>query len=75
MPKGRVQYGSRIKILRSEWLLSQQHIADELKVDRSLISRWESEDAEPGLQHIRSLAIMFDVSTDYLIGLTTKRKP
>ena len=40
-----------------------------------MISRWESGENSPSLENAKSLSIYFNVSLDYLIGLTDVRTP
>lgn len=44
-------------------------------LNKSMVSRWESGENDPSLQNARNLAVYFDVSIDYLIGLTDTRTP
>ena len=49
--------------------LSQQKLADMLNIDRSVISRWESGVCEPSFDALCKLRIIFDISTDELLGI------
>ena len=62
--------GKRIKELRIERGLSLQKLANEIGVDKHAIIIWENETNEPKANYIVKLAKYFDVSTDYLLGLT-----
>lgn len=57
-----------IKILRVEKGITQQKVADELKISRSALSNYEAGLVEPTLSVIKKLADFFQVSTDYLLG-------
>lgn len=46
-----------------------------LKLNKSMLSRWESGQNEPSLENAKYLSMYFDVSLDYLIGLTDVRTP
>lgn len=61
--------GERIAYLRTSKGLKQEDIATKLIKDRTLINRFESGDRAPDIQTIIELAKLFDVSTDYLLGL------
>jgi len=73
--------GSRIKQLRTERKLTQEELANNLnkrfdiKINKGMISKWESDISEPRLDHAKSMAEYFDVSLDYLIGLSDDIKP
>ena len=59
----------RIKELRSEFGLSQQDLAEKLNVSQKCVSNWENGVNEPDYQSLRLIANLFDVSTDYLLGI------
>ena len=63
-------FGKRLKELRLEKGLSQKALAEQLGCNQSMVSFWENEVNEPTESSIRNAAIFFDVSADYLIGLT-----
>lgn len=54
--------------LRKQNGLSQQDLADRLGVSRQAISRWETEAVQPLADSVKSLAQVFQVSTDYLLN-------
>lgn len=64
-----MEIGKRIKDLRNEKNYSQEDLAKLLKVRRTAISRWELAQNEPDLNTVVNLAKIFDVTTDYLLGL------
>ncbi len=68
--------GNRIKELRKEKELTQKELAKKLNIGQSSISEWEKNKYEPTATAIKMLAIFFNVSSDYLIGLeeTPKEK-
>jgi len=47
----------------------------EINVNKGQISKWENGKNDPSLHHAACLAEYFDVSLDYLIGLTDVRTP
>lgn len=69
------EIGLRIGKLRDAAGISQQKFADEMGVSRPVIQHWES-----GTRHIKadnliSIAKYFNVSSDYLLGLTDVESP
>ena len=60
----------RLKELREERKLSQTQIGKELGYTQVCISRWESGERMPNANDIIAVAIFFNVTTDYLLGLT-----
>lgn len=63
-------FGNRLKQLRTENGLTQQDLADILKVSPSTIGMYEQNRRDPDTNTIKSLAVHFSVSTDWLLGLT-----
>lgn len=55
--------------LRKEKGLTQQQVADYLKIDRSNYSKYERGKLEVSLYMLRELAKFYGVTTDYLLGL------
>ena len=45
-------------------------MALKLKTNQNTISRYESGEREPGINEIIAIADYFDVSVDYLLGVT-----
>ena len=54
--------------LRKQQDLSQQDLADRLGVSRQAISRWETGAVQPLADSVKSLAQVFQVSTDSLLN-------
>ena len=61
--------GSRIKELRKEFGLSQVELAIRMEVTKQTISNWENENIQPSVDMLVGLANVFNVTTDYLLGL------
>jgi len=67
--------GSIIKALRMQQGLSQDELADKLnarfdsKINKGMISKWENGLGDPRLETVRQLALFFNKSLDYLLGL------
>ena len=59
-----------IKRLRQEKGLTQTQLADLMNIDQTTVSKWELEKAKPDTPILIRLAAYFDVSTDYLLGLS-----
>lgn len=64
------QFGVRIKDLRLDKALTQQQLAMELGVLARTVSHWENGVQECDFDMLIRLAKFFDVSTDYLLGVT-----
>ena len=63
-------FGERLKELRIERGLGQNALARTLGLSNASISYWETGKQEPTASAIFKLAFFFDVSSDYLLGLT-----
>ena len=63
-----IGYGEKIKNLRKEKGLTQEQLADTIKIGRSALSLYETEARQPDPQTLRVFADYFNVSTDYLLG-------
>lgn len=61
--------GKRIFELRKELKISQEKLAKQIGVTQKAIDFWEKGTNEPKATYIIRLAKVFDVSSDYLLGL------
>ena len=61
--------GEVIRSLRIEKGLTQSELAAKISSTQKQISKWEIGFLEPNIEAIKKLAIFFDVTSDYLIGL------
>ena len=59
----------RIKFLRELNNMTQAGLAKQLKITRSSVNAWEMGISVPSTQYIVELALLFHVSTDYLLGI------
>lgn len=60
----------RMKELRVEHHLTQKELAEKLNTSNSSVCDWEQGRSQPDLQTLANMAQLFDVSTDYLLGLS-----
>lgn len=63
-------FSERLKELRKERGLGQIALAAALGVGKSSISLWERGESEPTLSNLVAVAQYFDVTLDWLAGLT-----
>lgn len=75
-------FAQRLKELRqSKDLTMDMLVADiktkypDMRIDKSMLSRWESGQNCPSLENAKYISMYFDVSLDYLIGLTDVKTP
>ncbi|MCL2674417.1 MAG: helix-turn-helix domain-containing protein [Defluviitaleaceae bacterium] len=62
--------GGKLKKLRLEKGVTQKQIADYLGVASHSVQRFEYGTNNPSLENIVKLAEFFEVSTDYLLGVS-----
>jgi len=65
----------RLRDLREDRDLSQQHIADLLNVSQTTYSRYESGALDIPSASLIKLARFYKTSIDYLVGLTEDKQP
>lgn len=63
----------RLKLLRTEKELTQIQVAKDLGVSQNAIYNWESGKRDVSSYFIRALAIYYNVTSDFLLGLSDKR--
>lgn len=66
-------YIDRLGELREDSDLLQKDIADVLGTTQQVYSRYEKGENEIPVRHIITLARFYNVSADYILGLTDKR--
>lgn len=62
-------FSVKVKVLRDNKGLSQNELADRLGMTRSIVSTYENGQSMPTYGKLIKLAKVFDVSTDYLLGV------
>ena len=60
----------RLKELRKERGITQQELSNALDCSQSMIARWEKGECDATGAIIVKLALYFNVTADYLLGLT-----
>ncbi len=69
------RFGNYLFELRSRAGLSQSELARSLGVTNKAVSKWEVGKAKPGVETIRKLAALFQVSVDELLKNRAEEKP
>lgn len=70
-----MSFGVRLKLLREEKLLSRENLAILLNLSYSTISKYETDIRFPDQEVLKKIAKYFDVSLDYLMGISNIRNP
>lgn len=64
----------RLKELRTEMNISQTELANRLGIQQKRYSTYETGTAEPGIEMLKQLSAIFNVSIDYLVENDIKGK-
>lgn len=67
-----MDFGTRLKNLRKQAGLTQQQLATQLGITKSVVSFYELQERSPSPEVLIKLSAIFHVSTDYLLGLDTR---
>lgn len=65
-----MNFGDKLRALRTSQKLTQQQLADRLGVAKSIVSYYESGDRYPSHDVLVKISRVFHTSTDYLLGVT-----
>lgn len=68
-------FAKRFKELREEKKINQKECAEQLGISRGSISFYENGERLPDIESIYAMSNFFDVSADYLIGLSNIKSP
>ncbi|MFI3165066.1 MAG: helix-turn-helix transcriptional regulator [Bacillota bacterium] len=68
--KNLIEFKVKLRTLRVQAGKTQKDIAREIGITHQSFQAYESGSAFPTLENLCKLAILFDVSTDYLLGLS-----
>lgn len=63
-----MDFGEKLKALRTERGLTQEQLAARLYVSRTAVSKWETGGGSPNLDLLQAVARLFDVSVDDLLS-------
>lgn len=64
--------GARLQELRKRENMTQEDLAERLDVTRQVISKWERDQSVPNTETVVMLSQIFQVSTDYLLGIENR---
>lgn len=65
--------GARLRKLRVRNGFTQKTLAEALLVSRETIRNWESNLCEPSCSSLKDLSVLYNVPTDYILGLSNKK--
>lgn len=64
--------GDRIKIIRISNKMNREEFAESLHVTKEMIYKWENNIVLPPIYIIKTLALVYGVSTDFLLDLSDR---
>ena len=67
-----MNYGSRMKLMRTFELISQKDIAKILKIDRTTYKEYELQNSIIPIKHLNEFCNFFNTSVDYIFQLTNQ---
>ncbi len=70
----KLEFGEKVRSLRTERGLTQEKLADFLGVSFQAVSKWERGDTVPDIYMLPSIASFFGVSIDYLLSYDVNRE-
>ena len=69
-----MQYIRRMRDLREDADLTQQQVAQELGTSQTMYARYERGANEMPIRHLIRLCEIYNVSSDYILGLTDEKR-
>lgn len=67
-------FSDRIRKLRQDMDITQSELANKLGITTTALSFFESGSRIPNIEVLRNMATIFNVSSDYLLGLSEKKE-
>jgi transcriptional regulator with XRE-family HTH domain len=68
-------FQKRLQEIRTNHKISQKELAQSLQVSQQTIAKWENGKATPNPNMIAKIANYFNISSDYLLGLSSIPSP
>ena len=68
-------FPSRLRSLRREYHLTQEERGENIRYSSTSIRKWELGRSLPSIDAAAELAEFFNVSLDWLVGLSDKKRP
>ena len=63
-------FGQKLKLLRKKRGLTERQLGECLNFSNQSVSFWENGERDPKLDTLIAIAKFFDVSVDYLLGIS-----
>ncbi len=68
-----VDFGDKLKQLRTDRGLSQEQLGQKLKITKSMISAYENSIRLPSYDVLTKIALFFNITIDYLFGFDKRQ--
>jgi transcriptional regulator with XRE-family HTH domain len=68
-------FAQRLRYLRQKNKLTQKELGNRLGVSGPTVTRWEKGQFEPDMETTKKIADLFDVSIDYVLGVSDEETP
>ena len=63
-----MRFNNKLKVLRKQYNLTQEELAERLDVSRQAITKWESGDGMPDIDNLKQIAELFETTIDDLVA-------
>lgn len=63
-------FGQRLKTLREQSNMTQEEVSDKINITARTLGNYENEDRRPNPETLTKLANFYNVTTDYILGLS-----
>lgn len=61
-------FAEKLKTLRKQAGMSQEQLAEKLRVSRQAVTKWETDGGIPDIENIMAISTLFDISIDDLFS-------
>lgn len=63
-----MRFNNKLKVLRKQYNLTQEELAERLDVSRQAITKWESGEGMPDIDNLKQIAELFETTIDDLVA-------
>ncbi|MBR2658392.1 helix-turn-helix transcriptional regulator, partial [Candidatus Saccharibacteria bacterium] len=63
-----MRFNNKLKVLRKQYNLTQEELAERLDVSRQAITKWESGEGMPDIDNLKQIAELFGTTIDDLVA-------
>ena len=63
-----MKFNNKLKVLRKQFNLTQEEMAERLDVSRQAITKWESGEGMPDIDNLKQIAELFGTTIDDLVA-------